>query len=459
MDLNLFFGRFHLVLVHLPIGLLLLAVLMQLFSEKKRFEKLDHAIVFTLFLGTISAILAAICGWLLANEGDYVDRTLFLHRWMGIGLSILAGFCWLIKSKKVKAKRNFLTFLMGVLAFMMFYTGHLGGSLTHGEGYLLQYAPTAFKAVFGVKAETEATSQTFSNPDSTFVFNDLLLPVLKEKCGNCHDENNIKGGLVLTSKDGFLKGGDHDEIVLAGNAIESEIFTRVTLSRKDKKFMPPKGEVLSYDQIRLLEWWIDNGASFEKTVGEYDLTTEMERLFEKNYGLETSPKSFVETLKVTPISKATFQKLEVNNFKVTPLAANNNLVEISLKQGVKKMTTKQVETLLEAKEQITWLDLGNAEILDDHLSVINQLSNLTRLRLERTSISDKGIVLLEKLPNLESLNIYGNAVSDKAIEAIIKMPALKNVYLWQTQISPQGLEKIKNNRPDLEVIGGLEIAQ
>ncbi len=287
----------------------------------------------------------------------------------------------------------------------------------------------------------------------------MLLPVLKEKCSNCHNEKNKKGGLVLTTKEGFLKGGDHDEIFITGNASESEIFERVTLPRKDKNFMPPKGGALSYDQIRLLEWWINDGASFEKTVSEYDLPKDIELLFVKKYRLEIKAMSFVETLKVNPISNAIFQKLEAQKFKISHLASNNNLLEISMHPGVKSITKDQLESLLEAKDQITWLNLGNTEISDVYLNIIYKLLNLTRLRLEQTSVSDQGVILLEKLPHLESLNLYGTSVSDQSIESFIKMSALKNIYLWQTRISPQGLEKLKTSRPDMEVVGGMELSK
>ncbi len=164
MDLSFFFGRFHLVLVHLPIGLLLMAVVMYFLSGKKRFGQLDGAIAFSLLLGALSAILAAICGWLLANNGDYVDDTLFLHRWMGIGLTALAGFCWILKTNRIKTKRSIFTFSMTVLTLLIFYTGHLGGNLTHGEGYLLEYAPATLNSLFGANSKPVETSPTVFKP-------------------------------------------------------------------------------------------------------------------------------------------------------------------------------------------------------------------------------------------------------------------------------------------------------
>lgn len=459
MDLSSFFGRFHLVLVHLPIGFLLLAAAMQVFSKTNGLKKLDDAIVFSLLLGAICAILSAGGGWLLAAGGDYVETTLFLHRWMGIGLAGLAAFCWLVKTGRIKTPKNVYPVSLTILALMVIYTGHLGGTLTHGEGYLLKFAPSFLKSFFGSKTSTRAATVQFSNPDSTFFFNDILLPLLKEKCGDCHNEKNKKGGLDLTTKEGFLRGGEHDEIFIAGVAAQSEIFVRVTLPGNDEKFMPPKGEALSYDQIKLLEWWINEGASFEKPISQYDLPKDMEMLFSRNYGLETKPVSFVETLHVTAVTDSVYQNLEAHNFKVSQLATNNNLLEISLQPGVKSITSNQLETLLEAKEQITWLSLGNTDISNDALSILQQLQNLTRLRLERTKVSDQGIALISKLPHLESLNLYGTSVSDQCIESIVKMRALKNIYLWQTNISPQGIELLKTQRPDLQVITGLTVTQ
>ena len=200
MDLSYFLGRFHLVIVHMPIGLLLLAVVMQLLTWRKRFEKLEIAITLSLFMGTGSAIFASICGWLLAEEGGFDEDILFGHRWAGIGLAVLAGFCWIVKKKIIKAGKVFSTFMMIVLALLVFHTGHLGGNLTHGEDYLLQYAPPQMKAFFGINSNSASALKQFSNPDSTLVFEDLILPALKEKCEDCHGEKNKKRWTEIIDK-------------------------------------------------------------------------------------------------------------------------------------------------------------------------------------------------------------------------------------------------------------------
>ena len=65
LSLSGFLGRFHPVVVHLPIGILLLAVLLHWLSRKPQFNNLQPAVSITLLLGALTAILSCISGWLL----------------------------------------------------------------------------------------------------------------------------------------------------------------------------------------------------------------------------------------------------------------------------------------------------------------------------------------------------------------------------------------------------------
>ena len=53
-----FIAHFHPVLVHLPIGILLIAALFQLLSRKEKFQSLNIAVGIALFWGMISAIVS-----------------------------------------------------------------------------------------------------------------------------------------------------------------------------------------------------------------------------------------------------------------------------------------------------------------------------------------------------------------------------------------------------------------
>ena len=101
MNFSEFFGRLHPLVVHLPIGFLLIAVLLEWFKGKDASKGKNRAIVFILFLGAISAIIAAVFGWLLANDG-YDENTLFWHKWLGISTAVFAIIAWWTKRKKEK---------------------------------------------------------------------------------------------------------------------------------------------------------------------------------------------------------------------------------------------------------------------------------------------------------------------------------------------------------------------
>ena len=79
-----FLGRFHPLIVHLPIGILMMAAILQLIAIKStKFKNLlDPAISITLFWGGLSSIGAVSIGWLLSLQGGYDTDTLFWHKWL-----------------------------------------------------------------------------------------------------------------------------------------------------------------------------------------------------------------------------------------------------------------------------------------------------------------------------------------------------------------------------------------
>src|SRR5678815_4159651 len=77
-------GRFHPLLVHLPIGILLLASLFQLLALKPKYAALHAATNIALFWGMISAIVSCISGYLLSLSGDYDEALVDTHKWFAI---------------------------------------------------------------------------------------------------------------------------------------------------------------------------------------------------------------------------------------------------------------------------------------------------------------------------------------------------------------------------------------
>lgn len=140
-------GYFHPLLVHLPIGFLLLAILMDLLAYRSAFVQYRAAVPSTLFLGFMAALLSCGTGYLLANSGDYEPTSLQTHQQAGWIVAGASGVLWLLSGvffrKQSQAGSRWMSALLLALGGVIAYTGHQGGSLTHGSDYLSWRAANA----------------------------------------------------------------------------------------------------------------------------------------------------------------------------------------------------------------------------------------------------------------------------------------------------------------------------
>lgn len=262
MSLLPFFGRFHPVLVHLPIGILIFAIVIDIASGRERYKGLRPALPLAYLLGALSAIVSCITGYLLSQEGGYEDALLGQHRWMGIGVAVLATALFALQIGKYKLSEKFMLAFSLVLLVLISITGHLGGSLTHGKDYLTEYSPFHAGA-----ADTPVKRTPIVNIAQAQVYRDIVAPILQDKCRGCHNMAKQKGGLRMDDFAWLMKGGKHGVVVAPGYASGSEMMKRITLPVSDEKHMPPiDKEQLTKPEISLLNWWIGRGAAAQGTV-------------------------------------------------------------------------------------------------------------------------------------------------------------------------------------------------
>jgi len=261
-----FLGRTHLVVLHFPIALITIAAIVE--SLRLLYLKLSHQPTADLFrpsstasimlaFALASTLVAASTGLILGY--DYGDDA-NLHRILGITATVLvvsASIALLIAIKK-STLRSTLAYLALLIAsaLAVTVTAHLGGSLTHGEGFLTD----PLKAIF---TKPEATPQTPINPQhfnisqaSLDTFNDTIQPILDHSCIKCHGRRKQKGDIRLDTL-AFVLDEDFD-IVERGDPEDSELIYRIELPREDEDAMPPlkKSHPLTKEQIQSLRDWI-----------------------------------------------------------------------------------------------------------------------------------------------------------------------------------------------------------
>jgi uncharacterized membrane protein len=94
LDIMTFLGRLHPLVVHLPIGFLVLGLVFELLSYIPRYSILKGAVSTALLFGFISAVAACIFGYMLSLSGEYDAGVLSNHRLAGIVVAIVSGIVW-----------------------------------------------------------------------------------------------------------------------------------------------------------------------------------------------------------------------------------------------------------------------------------------------------------------------------------------------------------------------------
>lgn len=449
LEFTTFLGRFHPVIVHLPIGFLVLAIVLEWIDSFRKGDTKNGFISTAWFLAGIGAAVAALCGWYLGETGLYEEDMLFVHRWLGIALIAVSFVGWWLKRGGRKfsplVQNGFNILVLG----MLFYEGHQGGNLTHGETYLTEFAPESLQNILGPKKEKDSLPE-FSNPDSVLLYADLVAPIFEAKCVACHNNEVQRGGLNMALADSLLMGSNGDPIVVGGNLGASELFRRITLPQTNIKFMPPTQDPLTYDEIKVVEWWISTGASVDETVSAVEISESIKPVLLRRYDFDVEPKPWYETVRLAPLERTQIEELRKAGFEIRTLGPENPLLDVSYSQ--KDLTEAHLQKLEVAKEHVTWLSLGGSNVRDEWLGRIGKFPNLTRLELEKTDISDKGVALLAPLKHLEVLNLYNTRITDAGLAEIEKINGLKRVYLWGTGVTAEMTQRAQEKNENLEIV-------
>ncbi|GAB3952519.1 ribonuclease inhibitor [Spirosoma harenae] len=472
-DWVLFWGHFHPLIVHLPIGFLLIAGLLELDRLTRRNSVSQHTITLILFWSAVSATMACLFGYMLSLGGGYEVETLDSHKWQGIGVAVFAWLAWAVKSENLGriipfAQLAYLPALGGALVLLL-ATGHNGGNLTHGSDYLTQYAPGPIRSLAGLPPkQPEMKFEPITDVNKAMVYQQIVNPILQTRCVQCHNADKSKAKLRLDSPEMIKKGYEDGPVFVAGKGVNSELVKVCLRPVEDDHHMPPKGKPqLTEGQIALLTWWIDQGAPFDKKVADLTVTDAIRPVLASLTGdspVESgganvastgpAPESPVLTMKVPAADPAIIDELKKAGLLVLPLSKEQNQLEVSA-VNARTFNDAQAALLPKAGTQIVWLKLGDTEVTDAALTQVAKLKNLQKLHLEQTKITDAGLKQLKNLTNLEYLNLYGTAITDAGVAELISLKNLKTLYLWQTKVTDQGIATLKKSMPKLEIIGGL----
>jgi uncharacterized membrane protein/mono/diheme cytochrome c family protein len=259
-DLTQFIGRFHPLLVHLPLGFLVLLGSFEALALHPRCKHLASVSRPILALTLPVACFSAFTGWLLAGADGYDAGLLVWHRWFGVSVACAVPLLLLLQRASPRAYRVAL----GLTLVLVMLTGHIGGSLTHGRDYLTRYWPFRSHSA-DPEPDGPATQDRLTQP----VFAAVIQPILKKNCVSCHGPEKSKAKLRLDSYENLQNGGEDGPVVEPGASLRSLLIKRLRLPAGEDDHMPPDGKPQpSANDIALLAWWIDAGAPDSRTAQE-----------------------------------------------------------------------------------------------------------------------------------------------------------------------------------------------
>ncbi|MBO6574453.1 MAG: hypothetical protein JJ896_03480 [Rhodothermales bacterium] len=397
-DAARFFGRFHPALVHLPIGVLVVAVLAEFVGPEQAWAQRLY------LLGAWIGVVALAAGLSMAQAGGYEAETLRWHKFGAVGLTVFAVAMPLLPR---------LASL--VVLPLLVVVGHEGGSLTHGPDFLSEHAPAALRPVLG----SPAPGLRLGDPDTTTVFSGVVQPILEASCTSCHGAGRMRGNLDLRSRDGIEAGGGDGAVVLAGRPEASPLIQRTLLPPGEEKVMPPRdGPVLSPSHARLLAWWVADGASFERTLAEAGLPPDVQQILEAA-GLG-AVRTGVWALDVEPAMEEMIYALTSRGARVQPVAEGEPFLQVRC-DTAEACLGDGGRALLGLADQVVWLDMARSDVTD--VSALAGMRHLEKIWLQKTGVVD--VSALAGLEYLEYLNLSETAVEDAS--AVEHVPGL---YLW-----------------------------
>jgi uncharacterized membrane protein len=415
-DWQQFLGRFHPLVVHLPIGFLLLVPLLEIAGVFR--PALREAASFVLGFAFAGAILALTLGMLLAYGSG--DTGTLVTRHMTGGIAVTIGLLVCILARPFWIEHNVPIFYPALLACLMpllLWTADQGGSITYGSNYLTAYMPADLKRLTLLNTKTPATSFYAMH----------INPIFDSNCATCHGAAKSNGGLRLDSFDALMKGGKDGAVILAGDPQKSLLLQRVTLPPDHKQFMPAEGRPpLRPEEITWIRAWIQQGAS--PTVATLA-------------GVSTGDER--PELPLQPVGDYSALMPAIQQMQ---LAQGAKLIQVSSKpeDGLILFTVDAAGSFGDAQlaqfqkfaPYIVEAELGRTAVTNASFDTLKQFTHLRALHLEETHVTGDGLAKLALLSQLTYINLSGTQVTADSVRPLSSMKNLRHIYLYNTPAQP-----------------------
>jgi uncharacterized membrane protein len=448
MDFVSFLGRLHPVVLHLPIGALFTILVAEVWLWRAKEGQAQRLLLGLYGFAFLTALMAVVTGLILHEEDAYGGSTLDLHEKLGIATGVVSMVLIVVaffaarqaaaaKNPWIGLRRLGLALALGLITV----TGHYGGELTHGKGFLFEYGPAFLQEpsdVVAVEITAEAT-----------VFEAAINPIIQNYCVYCHDDETTKGKLRMDSPEAIRAGGSSGPLFVPGDVENSLMLQRLHLPDEHEDHMPPiEKRQPSRAEIAALGWWIENGASFAMKLSDAEVPDSIREL------VPTEGEADEAFVPEGELDLGVVRELRDQLLTVQRIQQGQDRLWINFSAVATKAGDDFVQQLRPLANFITWLDLARTQITDASMATIALMPNLEELNLNACKITDAGLAQIAGLDQLKDLNLTETPVSDASLPTLIQLESLEAVHLFGTRWTSEGVALLRRIRPDLIVNTG-----
>lgn len=290
-----------------------------------------------------------------------------------------------------------------------------------------------------------------------------ILPILKERCWECHQAPYEKNGRTYKPKAGLrmdglahlMFGSDEGEVLVPNHPSKSPIYNRVILPSADDDRMPPKGDPLPLTEQELIRQWIGQGADFGAWVGATD---GLDKLVRKDAHLNQKIPEFVSFYQelgkgVSSVDDGWIREArEKSGLFIRPIGKKSPLLEVRVVTQHVDVGDEQILGLIKIKDQIAKLDLRDTSISNEACKTISKFENLIELNIRGCRIDDRGARELSALKKIKRINAGLTDVGSDGLVQLSKLSSLEDLNLWGCKALTKKTDGSVESRPGLRVL-------
>ncbi len=282
-ELLFFLGRFHPLVLHFPVSLLVVLLIAEVITLGSRSHETSVTKWLMLIIGSVTSVTAATFGVFLSWSGGFDADLIWWHKWLGIAVAVLMVLATVLKLgyDRLDTSRFRVAYWVVLLAAVgvLFPASHYGAALTHGSTYLTKYLPPQLEFLEPILGEVPEPIEPGAI-DGLFAME--IQPILEAKCYECHNAEKQDGDYRMDDLKWLVAGGESERAaIVPGEAMQSHLVDLILLPEENEDVMPPVGKPqLESNEIVAMVRWINRGAPLgnytppvpvEKEAAEIDL--------------------------------------------------------------------------------------------------------------------------------------------------------------------------------------------